>query len=86
MHRLVVKVVNRSFVDQYNCTDVNSVIRQKINQFTVTKKLEIIVYLSKKAVCLPRKQFSAYRSITWLLSTPMGVDYVVIGFDMEVQP
>ena len=21
-----------------------------------------------------------------LLSTPMGVDYVVIGFDMEVQP
>ena len=23
---------------------------------------------------------------TRLLSTPMGVDYVVIGFDMEVQP
>ena len=22
----------------------------------------------------------------YLLSTPMGVDYVVIGFDMEVQP
>ena len=21
-----------------------------------------------------------------ILSTPMGVDYVVIGFDMEVQP
>ena len=21
-----------------------------------------------------------------LLSTPMGIDYVVIGFDMEVQP
>ena len=21
-----------------------------------------------------------------LLSTPMGVDYIVIGFDMEVQP
>ena len=25
-------------------------------------------------------------SIIYLLSTPMGVDYVVIGFDMEVQP
>ena len=24
--------------------------------------------------------------LTRLLSTPMGVDYVVIGFDMEVQP
>ena len=24
--------------------------------------------------------------ITVLLSTPMGVDYVVIGFNMEVQP
>ena len=24
--------------------------------------------------------------ICTLLSTPMGVDYVVIGFDMEVQP
>ena len=22
----------------------------------------------------------------FLLSTPMGVDYIVIGFDMEVQP
>ena len=22
----------------------------------------------------------------YLLSTPMGVDYVLIGFDMEVQP
>ena len=25
-------------------------------------------------------------SLMILLSTPMGVDYVVIGFDMEVQP
>ena len=23
---------------------------------------------------------------SFLLSTPMGVDYIVIGFDMEVQP
>ena len=22
----------------------------------------------------------------FLLSTPMGVDYIVIGFDMEIQP
>ena len=27
-----------------------------------------------------------YRLPYCLLSTPMGVDYVVIGFDMEVQP
>ena len=26
------------------------------------------------------------RGIQASLSTPMGVDYVVIGFDMEVQP
>ena len=26
------------------------------------------------------------QKIKGLLSTPMGVDYVVIGFDMEVQP
>ena len=25
-------------------------------------------------------------SLTSLLSTPMGVDYVVIGVDMDVQP
>ena len=24
--------------------------------------------------------------LTCLLSTPIGVDYVVIGFDMEIQP
>ena len=24
--------------------------------------------------------------VPYLLSTPMGADYVVIGFDMEVQP
>ena len=28
----------------------------------------------------------AVKSNLLLLSTPMGVDYVVIGFDMEVQP
>ena len=33
---------------------------------------------------IPRLQNSA--SQVSLLSTPMGVDYVVIGFDMEVQP
>ena len=31
--------------------------------------------------------FKAFRIyVVDLLSTPMGVDYVVIGFDMEVQP
>ena len=29
--------------------------------------------------------FPVFRS-SRLLSTPMGIDYVVIGFDMEVQP
>ena len=29
--------------------------------------------------------FGKYQLVD-LLSTPMGVDYVVIGFDMEVQP
>ena len=24
--------------------------------------------------------------LIYLLSTPMGVDYIVIGFDMEIQP
>ena len=31
------------------------------------------------------KETTCYLSVH-LLSTPMGVDYVVIGFDMEVQP
>ena len=29
---------------------------------------------------------SVFQMLNSLLSSPMGVDYVVIGFDMEVQP
>ena len=33
------------------------------------------------------KQYLIFRKYFFVsLSTPMGVDYVVIGFDMEVQP
>ena len=49
------------------------------------------------SVCLPMAYvhvyISLYIDLSWpfhfvsaLLSTPMGVDYVVIGSDMEVQP
>ena len=31
-------------------------------------------------------QTSLHMPLVYLLSTPMGIDYVVIGFDMEVQP
>ena len=30
--------------------------------------------------------FSLNQLVVFLLSTPMGIDYVVIGFNMEVQP
>ena len=33
---------------------------------------------------LPFRRYNYF--IPPLLSTPLGVDYVVIGFDMEVQP
>ena len=36
---------------------------------------EYVAFTGKDCYCL-----------SVLLSTPMGVDYVVIGFDMEVQP
>ena len=33
------------------------------------------------------KRIISFRVVSnTLLSTPMGVDYVVVGFDMEVQP
>ena len=38
-------------------------------------------------VCsLGRLLVASFTALRPFLSTPMGVDYVVIGFDMEVQP
>ena len=52
-----------------HCTDANNfnfeIIRQEINQLTVTKKPEIIVFLPKKAISLPRKKLLQYRWVTW---------------------
>ena len=39
---------------------------------------------SDQSLYSPQPTDSKYPTL--LLSTPMGVDYVVIGFDMEVQP
>ena len=62
---------------------------------------EVIIYLVKtkySRICVIlmcdafKNRHHAFASpkipigIPILLSTPMGVDYVVIGFDMEVQP
>ena len=47
--------------------------------------------ISRHIYKLQREATEALQNITelyihTLLSTPMGVDYVVIGFDMELQP
>ena len=49
--------------------------------------LHICVFI-QFVYCKPGQSIIAdhYCTFTVLLSTPMGVDYVVIGFDMEVQP
>ena len=60
----------------------------KLSQIPPAESLLIyLIYLSRhlNQACWPLLMHSGWFK-TGLLSMPMGVDYVVLGFDMEVQP
>ena len=46
----------------------------------------LILCMPSYYACAGRYRHAHFSFFAALLSTPMGVDYVVIGFDMEVQP
>ena len=49
--------------------------------------VELLSHMNSKQVFMAQKMMEMRcQKKKRLLSTPMGIDYVVIGFDMKVQP
>ena len=66
--------------------DASPVKSQDFN--TISK---VYIYIPHLYTMVPESPFRCHKSFsvfsrTLLLSTPIGIDYVVIGFDKEVQP
>ena len=59
-----------------------------LNRFVISQNKGFIVkrYLKTNNVSVPDRCLDETYFFPLLLSTPMSIDYVVIGFAMEVQP